>query len=264
MHIADIAGLINNLSMRAADAAIARSRIVHAPLREALRDIVRQPAGTPGSFIADPLFEAMFGWRMADQTMQQLANEGLLHPALVDALARDVPVHREDGRQRNTFPRQRQPYQHQLEAWQELRRNPPNPVVVTSGTGSGKTECFLIPILDDLARQRDRFGRLIGLQALFLYPLNALIASQRDRLVDWCDPFSGDIRFCLYNGNTPEQLPRAETGRTTGELVDRQSLRAAPPPILVTNATMLEYMLVRLADRPILAQSQGRLRWIVF
>ena len=120
-----------------------------------------------------------------------------------------------------------------------------------------------MPILDDLYRQRDRFGRLVGVQALFLYPLNALIASQRDRLSDWTEPANGDVRFCLYNGNTPEQMRQDEATRTPWEVRDRRALRASPPPMLVTNATMLEYMLVRAADGPVLAQSQGRLRWIV-
>ena len=120
-----------------------------------------------------------------------------------------------------------------------------------------------MPVLDDLYRQREQFGRLVGVQALFLYPLNALIASQRDRLSDWTEPSDGDVRFCLYNGNTREQMRQDDAARTPWEVRDRRTLRAAPPPILVTNATMLEYMLVRAADGPILAQSSGRLRWIV-
>ena len=263
MNTPDIAALIDNLSTRAADAAIARNRIVHAPLREALRDRVRRPAGSPGSFLAEPLFEAMFGWSAADQSMQQLADTGLLHPALVAGLAKDQPIAAAERPERNTFPRKRRPYRHQLEAWERLRDEPPRPLVVTSGTGSGKTECFLIPILNDLYRQRERLGRLVGVQALFVYPLNALIASQRDRLSDWTEPSGSDVRFCLYNGNTPEQIRQDEAAKTPWEVRDRRTLRAAPPPILVTNATMLEYMLVRASDGPILTQSRGRLRWIV-
>ena len=115
MQTPDMAALIANLSMRAADAAIARNRIVHAPLREALRDRVRRPAGEAGSFLAEPLFEAMFGWHTADCTMQQLADEGLLHPALVAALAKDQPIAAAEREERNTFPRRRVPYRHQLE-----------------------------------------------------------------------------------------------------------------------------------------------------
>ncbi|HMV22327.1 MAG TPA: DEAD/DEAH box helicase, partial [Rhodocyclaceae bacterium] len=118
--------------------------------------------------------------------------------------------------------------------------------------------------LDRLVRlHAEQQGRLIGVRALFLYPLNALINSQRERLRAWTHAFGGDIRFCLYNGNTPESLPERQRREYPNEVLDRESLRAAPPPILVTNATMLEYMLVRTADAPILTQSQGRLEWVV-
>jgi DEAD/DEAH box helicase domain-containing protein len=117
-----------------------------------------------------------------------------------------------------------------------------------------------VPILHDLATELDtRKSGLTGVRALFLYPLNALIKSQRDRLTAWSEPFGGRIRYCLYNGETPRE------GKATcaSEVCDRKRLWANPPPILVTNATMLEYMLVRTDDQPILAQSQGTLRWIV-
>jgi hypothetical protein len=261
MNPPNLSLLLTHLAERAANAAIGRSRIVHDPLREALRDQLSQTAGKPGSFLAEPLVEAVFGWQRADRTMQQLADEGLLAPNLVDALSRTQPIQRDQVQPRNSFPRHRTPYRHQLESWRALASEPPRPLVVTSGTGSGKTECFLVPILNDLARQTALHGRLIGVQALFLYPLNALIASQRERLADWTEPFGGNIRFSLYNGNTPEQVPQDVARETPWEVRDRRSLRAAPPPILVTNATMLEYMLVRSADRPLLGQ--GQLRWIV-
>lgn len=131
---------------------------------------------------------------------------------------------------------------------------------MTSGTGSGKTECFIVPILNDLATELNRrAGGLTGVRALFIYPLNALIKSQRDRLTAWSEPFGGRIRYCLYNGDTP---PEGKSSWSS-EVCDRKTLRTNPPPILVTNATMLEYMLVRNEDQPILAQSQGKLRWIV-
>ena len=102
------------------------------------------------------------------------------------------------------------------------------------------------------------------MRALFLYPLNALINSQRERLRAWSTAFNGDIRFCLYNGETPETLPaRNLRDVSPAEQRTRQALREDPAPILVTNATMLEYMLVRDADAPIVSRSQGALRWIV-
>lgn len=94
-------------------------------------------------------------------------------------------------------------------------------------------------------------------------PLNALINSQRERLRAWTHAFGRDIRFCLYNGNTPERLPSDQAKRHPNEVQDRRTLRDAPPPILVTNATILEYMLVRAVDAPIMDQSHGLLEWVV-
>ncbi|WP_410959591.1 DEAD/DEAH box helicase, partial [Salmonella sp. SAL4432] len=73
-------------------------------------------------------------------------------------------------------------------------------VVVTSGTGSGKTECFMVPVLEDLYRELQVKNKkpLIGVRALFLYPLNALINSQRERLDAWTRSFGSGIRYCLY------------------------------------------------------------------
>jgi len=136
-------------------------------------------------------------------------------------------------------------------------------VVVTSGTDSGKTEAFLIPILDDLTRAAEREGPLEGVRALFLYPLNALINSQRERLSAWTKPLGGDVRFCLYNGETPRSPSAADDHGHPEEVRDRRTLRASPPPVLVTNATMLEYMLVRREDATIVSASRGKLRWIV-
>ena len=88
----------------------------------------------------------------------------------------------------HSFPRSRRPYRHQLEAWTTLSGPEPRSLVVTSGTGSGKTECFLVPMLDDLYR---RGSRVEGVEAIVLYPLNALIASQRERLDAWTAPAGG-------------------------------------------------------------------------
>lgn len=98
-----------------------------------------------------------------------------------------------------------------------------------------------------------------GGAALFLYPLNALIQSQRERLHAWTARFDDGIRFCLYNGNTDEKAPKHERDTAPNQVIDRETLRASPSPILVTNATMLEYMLVRSVDAPILQASQGKL-----
>ena len=251
--------LVEQLGRRATRAVLGLCGFRNDALREYLRTLFDREAGTPGAFLADPVFEASFGWQPAERTLGGLEGK-LLHPSLVHAL-RDPQ--RAGLNEDYSFPARRRPYRHQLEAWQALiQGQPPRSVLITSGTGSGKTECFLIPILNDLAAELEQRQNapLTGVRALFLYPLNALIKSQKDRLVAWSEPFDGGIRFCLYNGDTPETPVRNEW---QCEVADRRTLRANPPPLLVTNATMLEYLLVRNEDRPIIEQSQGQLRWIV-
>lgn len=251
--------LLPTLSERAKLATIGRLGFSNAPLRRHLNDLFGRPYGQEGAFLGDPAFEAVFGWKKADVTMSALAGS-LLTPELVKAMDEPPKELRKDYR----FERQRQPYEHQITAWRMLGQTPPRSLVVASGTGSGKTECFMVPILDRLTRLRQEHkGRLVGVRALFLYPLNALINSQRERLRAWTEAFDGDIRYCLYNGNTPEAEPSRTAHLNPAEVIDRKTLRASPPPILVTNATMLEYMLVRTADAPILEHSQGKLEWIV-
>ncbi|MDP2787820.1 MAG: DEAD/DEAH box helicase [Pseudomonadota bacterium] len=256
MSLTHYAELLPVLAERAKLAAISRLGFANVPLRRHLAELFDRPYGEAGAFLADPAFEAVFGWRAGETSMAELAG-ALLTPALVSAM--DHPPS-EDYR----FARTQRPYLHQLEAWRILAQDTPQSLVVASGTGSGKTECFMVPILDRLVRRQEALqGQLTGVRALFLYPLNALINSQRERLRAWTHAFGGDLRFCLYNGNTPENLPARETRGHPNEVLDRETLRASPPPILVTNATMLEYMLVRTADAPILAQLQGKLEWVV-
>jgi DEAD/DEAH box helicase domain-containing protein len=218
--------------------------------------------GHAGAFVADPVIEAVHGWEVADQTFGELSGS-LLRPSLVDALD-GTGLPKPDGRERYRLERSRRPYSHQLKAWNQLLAPEPRSILVSSGTGSGKTECFVVPMLEDLVREaEDRGGPIRGVRAIMIYPLNALINSQRERLSDWIAPFKGAIRFCLYNGSTPKDVPNAEQLNTPEEVRSRRLLRANPPPILVTNTTMLEYMLIRHEDQPIIQQSQGKLRYIV-
>lgn len=156
------------------------------------------------------------------------------------------------------------PYAHQVEAWSHLRAEEPRSVIVSSGTGSGKTECFLAPLLDRLVEvSNGGERRLTGVRAIMLYPLNALINSQEERLKAWFKPYGGALRYCLYNGATPNEVKTHEARPNPEKVSDRKTLRSAPPPVLVTNITMLEYMLVRREDAPILSQSEGSLEYII-
>lgn len=249
--------LVDVMSTRVARAVISQMRARTTPFREHLREVFEQSAGIGGSFVADPIIESMFGYELANETFGELDGK-LLHPKLVAAMASPAKELRE-----HAFPLDRHPYRHQIEAWTRLKQKEPQSIVVASGTGSGKTECFLVPILDDLAREAEASGPLTGVRALFLYPLNALIHSQRDRLLAWTSAFGSSVRFCLFNGNTPERLPSRAMRNEPQEVKSRDVLRDDPPPLLVTNATMLEYMLVRGEDAHIVQASRGKLRYIV-
>ena len=74
------------------------------------------------------------------------------------------------------------PFGHQADAFARLSSmgNTPRPTIVTTGTGSGKTECFLLPILDHCRRERRNNRR--GVKALILYPMNALASDQAGRI----------------------------------------------------------------------------------
>jgi len=200
--------------------------------------------------LADPVFETARVWELAPFSFNDLAGD-LLHPDLVAAL---------DSATAERMPRNRRPFAHQHDAWCAARDGVS--FLVTSGTGSGKTECFMIPMLDGLLRESAK-DRLVGVRAIIIYPLNALIESQRERLAAWTEALKHRVTFALYNGLTPE-TPRQITRSLAGaELGDRRTIRQTPPSILVTNVTMLEYLLLRAQDRSILERSQGLLRWIV-
>lgn len=159
-------------------------------LRHHLAEQMGDELGAEGCFLAPPVFEHTFGWQESDKCLADLRGS-LLSPRLLDTLqsAHAYP-----------FSSSARPYAHQLEAWRTLLHEKPKSAVITSGTGSGKTECFMVPILEDLVREREQKNAgLIGVRALFLYPLNALINSQQERLDAWTRSFGQDIRFCLYN-----------------------------------------------------------------
>ncbi len=110
--------LTSELARRAARAALSQLGIRSEALRRFLRTRLEQPAGEPGSFIAEPVFEAMFGWKTADRTMRDLAGP-FLHPDLVgamDAPGEDLAEYR--------FGADWHPYAHQVEAWRVLGSGP--------------------------------------------------------------------------------------------------------------------------------------------
>ena len=164
-------------------------------------------------------------------------------------------------------------YEHQIRSFEKIQSG--HNVVVTTGTGSGKTECFLLPIINELIKEVKQGNIEPGVRAIFLFPLNALVYDQIGRLRDLLKGYS-EIRFGFYTGRTPENLKNKE-GRTLlanykaqngepieNEILTREEMRANPPQILFTNYSMLEYLLIRPTDESLISQEALKhLRFIV-
>ena len=144
------------------------------------------------------------------------------------------------------------PYAHQAKAFQRLSGEDKQSTLVATGTGSGKTEAFLWPILDHVRRVKGTGG----IKAILIYPMNALASDQAERIakaVHGIDALEG-VRAGLYVGDTPE-----EAAFTMGEehvITNRESMRLDPPDILMTNYKMLDYLLTRPVDRRLWEQNQ--------
>lgn len=146
------------------------------------------------------------------------------------------------------------PYAHQFASWKALEQG--KSICVTTGTGSGKTECFMLPVIHNAVSGN-------GVQAIFLYPLNALAEDQKTRFSKYIAASGKDLRFATYNGNTPENDQDDNyVNPLDHEINTRDAIRLTPPEILVTNPTMLEYMLLRKKDMRVLTKARN-LRWIV-
>jgi ATP-dependent helicase YprA (DUF1998 family) len=140
-------------------------------------------------------------------------------------------------------------YRHQQQAVEYAAQG--RSFVVTSGTGSGKSLCYFIPIADYVLRQPTPPSRVV---ALVFYPMNALVNSQLQALERFKQSYEQrtgrpfPLRFAKYTGET-----RSE---------EREAMRAQPPHLLLTNYVMGELIMVRPEDRALLGE--GALRFLVF
>lgn len=206
------------------------------PMRPAINELLdREP------LLAEPVFQSTFGWEPAeDNTWKDSLNSDVINKLGIG--------------------QKYMPYKHQAESWKALAEK--KSIVVTSGTGSGKTECFMYPVLSDLYEQ----GRTNAIEAIFLYPLNALMEDQKKRLSEYCK--ATGLHFAVYNGDTPEYHADGRDEILPSEIATRDEIRDSKhqgtrPEILLTNPSMLEYVLVRQKDQDMLKESAGKLRWIV-
>lgn len=207
-------------------------------MRQAFKDLFEREC-----LLAEPVFQSSFGWQTTDSDIWR----NYLSPSMVDKLGIFTDY---------------APYTHQVESWMHLDdaqgTKPFKSITVTSGTGSGKTECFLYPILSDLY---SRINMPSAIEAIFLYPLNALMKDQKARLGRNCEKLG--ISFASYNGLTPEGGTKTSGKFPNTELCTRTQIRKNIPRILLANPSILEFILVRQKDQEMIERSWGRLKWIV-
>jgi len=193
---------------------------------------------------------------MPGDRLEKLVAEGVLHPGVLKFARREKsdpaspPV---------------SPYLHQVDAIRRLHagRN----VIVATGTGSGKSFAFGIPIVSTALKLRELGVK--GIKAVIVYPMNALANNQYD---DFTERLHGSgLKIGRYTGDTrtsPEQAKtqyQTLTGRKEPydcEVLSRAEIRENPPDILMTNYVMLELLLTRFEDRT-LFRHQGVLKYLV-
>jgi superfamily II DNA/RNA helicase len=178
-------------------------------------------------------------------TMRDLVTDGILHPEC-ERIFR-VGKARDD----NISGRPIELHQHQRDAV-EIARGGVS-YVLTTGTGSGKSLGYIVPIVDSILREKQAGTYEPGVKAIIVYPMNALANSQRNELTKF-----------LVNGYPPGEGP-VTFERYTGQ--DREDERVAilrdPPDILLTNYVMLELVLTRPEERKRLVTAARGLRFIV-
>ncbi|MGH3120562.1 MAG: DEAD/DEAH box helicase, partial [Streptosporangiaceae bacterium] len=240
--------------------AIATSALLSATYRRYLRSLlpVRDPA--LAAALADriaasplltkgPLLEATPPYRTG-ATLRDLIGEGVLDPAFARLAGPALPL-------------DRPLYLHQEHALRKAAagRN----LVVATGTGSGKTESFLLPVLSALTAEHTAGTLGPGVRALLLYPMNALANDQLRRLRRLLAD-APQITFGRYTGDTPERAAEGASlyeslnpgePRLPNELLSRQEMRDEPPHLLLTNYAMLEYLLLRPADMELFEGKHG-------
>jgi len=246
----DALSLSDQLRKRLVDLSLDDHATRNDELNEALRSIWHSQ-GSEGGLVGDIWVEGAFPSKLSDQTLNALRASGEINDDLGKLLISN-----------GAMPGDRPLYTHQADSIRFAReKSGGSPaLVVTAGTGAGKTECFLLPMLQRLFSRPRSTHR--GMRALILYPLNALVNDQVDRLHGWLKDQDGVTLFA-FTGETPEAHNDAENANLLYDISRFQSRKEArglcdhdgeptsggpQPDIVITNYAMLEFMLARPQD----------------
>jgi DEAD/DEAH box helicase domain-containing protein len=225
---------------RLVDLAVSENYLRSPSLAGAASEIWRGP-GEQGGLVSELWIQGAFPSKSSEDSLESLAREGLFPRDLCGYL---------DGT--GKFPAKRRLFTHQADAFRHAvrpqAREKPS-LVITAGTGAGKTEAFLLPILTGLWQQ-ERAANEQGMRCLILYPMNALVTDQVTRLYEL---LKNQNRLSLFHftSETPENDRNVRPGEDWNPCRrrSREAARAGIPDIVITNYSMLEYMLCRPADK---------------
>lgn len=171
--------------------------------------------------------------------IEELVSQGVLHPECRKIFR--IKTSEDD------FGTELKLHQHQLEAIQVAQRH--DSYVLTTGTGSGKSLAYFVPIVNDVLRRREADSNLKGISAIVVYPMNALCNSQYEELERF-------LRYGYAEGKQPVTFARY-TGQESRE--ERDRITKNPPDILLTNYVMLELLMTRFdpADQALRRHARG-------
>lgn len=205
------------------------------------------------SFVKGPFLEITLPFKDG-KTLKELAQAGIISKEF-SKMGKNV--HYDDWKLRI----------HQQRALEHIINDDRN-MVVSTGTGSGKTECYLYPIFNEIMREKEAGILDAGVRALLIFPMNALANDQQKKLRKLLADYP-DITFGRYTGETKhaklKEKPEDAEIRLhqeydiqhqddfdiglrksiPNELMCREYMAKNPPHILLTNYAMLEYMLLR-------------------
>jgi ATP-dependent helicase YprA (DUF1998 family) len=233
------------------------------------RRLLERPSSLDIPLVKGPFLSLSEAFAKGEE-IEALASSGKLHPVMPGLIG---------------YPTM---YLHQQEVFEAVSQN--HHVLVSTGTGSGKTEAFLYPIVDQLLRERDK-GITSGLSAILVYPMNALANDQLDRLRTMLG--GTGITFGQWVGPTPDTEAKVNIDRFDGssreaylaarqqrlkeaqredravrplapaeECCSEEAIRSRKPRILITNYRQLEILTTRLPDVELF--SGAPLRYLVF
>lgn len=199
-------------------------------------------APAQGGLVSELWVQGAYPSELSEDTLDSLSAQGMFPRTLATHLNAN-----------GLFPSDRRLFTHQAVSLRSTAKANPNfrkSLVVTAGTGAGKTEAFLLPTLSGLWTNGRKQGET-GIRCLILYPMNALVTDQVTRLYDWLKGTSNTTLF-HFTSDTPEDDRQAnrvgEPHWDSCRRRTRQEARHNIPDIVVTNYSMLEYMLCRPQD----------------